>query len=324
MASPSDATGRITPYQTASEARTTSTGAAWTLERWSFAGQAAIACVPAQVKDRTDITLVQHSHGYVDDQDHPLSARMQGTLDGILDRGWVLVSHFMHGNNWGSKVAMNDLKDAYHWAASRWHVKRVILHGFSMGGMATYNALGQDVVPDIVAGITVNGVVDILGQADWQASARAMYGGMNQAEMLSYMAEPPGYDPLRDDPAKWANKPIYMIGGSNDPVVPPPPHMEKFLARAATPELIHYEVGTHGHLAGFMPEKCLPWADTHAPTYQAQEPHGWPEPNWPTDPELEQPDPGPVTPTGSGVYWADGREASLYRPDGTLVRFSRT
>lgn len=318
MASPSDAQGRVTPFQTASESRTTSAGTAWTLERWSFAGQAAIACVPAVVKDRTDITLVQHSHGYVDDQDHPLTARMKGTLEGVLDRGWVLVSHFMHGNNWGSKVAMNDLKDAYHWAASRWHVKRVILHGFSMGGMATYNALGQDIVPDIVAAITVNGVVDIA--TNWPDQAMSVYGGMTIEQALAYMAEPPGYDPARDDPQKWAGKPIFMIGGTGDTVVPPAQHMEKFLARAATPEVIHYEVGAHGHLAGFMPEKCLSWADAYAPAYVAQGPYGVPAPNWPLPP----PPPPPATePPGSGVYWADGREASLYRADGTLVRLNR-
>lgn len=319
MASPSDAQGRITPFESSRSTGTTAAGTPYTRVNLSFAGQRCIALVPDRVRDRTDVTLVQHSHGYVDTEAHVLTDRMLGTTHGMLDRGWVVTSHLMHGNNWGSKVAMSDLKDVYHWAAQKWHVKRVILHGFSMGGMATYNALGQDVVPDIVAAITVNGVVDILGQADWQASARAMYGGMNQAEMLAYMAEAPGYDPLRDDPAKWAGKPIYMIGGTNDTVVPPAQHMEKFLARAATPELIHYELGTHGHLAGFMPEKVLPWADAYAPNYATQTAYGTPTPNWPVAPE-----PPPASTAGSGVYWADGREASLYRSDGTLVRISRS
>ena len=304
MASPSDAYGRIAPFETGrTTGLLTANSTSYTRIDLSFAGQACIVLVPDAVQLRTDVTLVQHSHGVADDRTHVVSARMKTTTDGMLDRGWVVTSHDMHGNNWGSEQAMGDLRDVYHWAAQQWHVKRVVLHGFSMGGYTTYVALGGKIVPDIAATITVNGVVD--GFTSWASDLRGIYGGMSDVETQGYMV---GHDPARDDPQRWAGDPIFMIGGTGDSVVPPAQHMDVFLARAATPAAIHYELGTHGHLAGFLPELALPWADAYAPTYTTQTPYGAPVPNWPQDPPPETPP--------SGLYRTNGAEVSLYDTSG--------
>lgn len=262
MASPSN---RITPYEVSrTSGHATANGTAHTRIDLRFANQPAIILVPDRVQDRTDITLVLHCHGYVDTAEHVLTARMKTTADGMLDRGWVIASHEMHGNNWGGPDAINDLQDTYHWAAHQWHVKKVILHGFSMGAMPVYNTISRKALPDIAAAITVNGVVDVQANPDWYESASAVYGGMTIEEMQTYQA---GYDPARDDPHRWAGTKIFIVGGTSDTVVPPALHMQPFIARAATPDTITYLEGDHGHLQGFHATEALAWADTYAPQY---------------------------------------------------------
>lgn len=280
--------------------------------------------IPEVVRDGKKITYVQWSHGFTGTYKDLESdyARATKFLSLAMDRGWVVsVGDDTGSSHWSTPPAIKAHRSHYAYAAERWNVQDVLLAGGSMGGLTTLNLLGNDVIPKVRATAVIVSVVDIpamttTGYADYIYPA----WGVNNVPDLTAAIQ--GLDPARDDPQKWANKHIWINAGTADTLVPKVQHGDVFVGRAATPSFIHYDVGSHGHGG---PESDVPWVEwlsTYAPNYDATQ-------NTPTDPGPPPPSTGggtapPAIPAGSGVYWPDGREASIYRSDGTLVRLSRS
>ena len=299
------------------QAKTTQGGVAYVRESLAFGQDAATAYVPTRVVDGSEITLVIYAHGY-GATEADLDTAYAITRDGMLSRGWVIVAGRNGGQVWGNQKAMDQIASQRAWAGERWQVRRVILWGGSMGGLTVLNALGRNLVAGVAATIAYVSVVDSSAMgSDFHASIMSAYGAASMAEVPAKAA---GYDPARDDPQKWANKPIFLNQGTTDAVVVKAKHGDAFMARAVTPDKITYNVSDHAHsVSGLasVENAALAFADLHAPAYVAPS----------TDPGPPPPSGGgttdPVAPSGSGVYWSDGREASLYRADGTLVRLGR-
>lgn len=307
---------RVTPFEESRETLTTPGGTPYEKVLLNFAGQRALAYAPATTTPRTHTALVLMCHGYVDRYTwiDPTATTTHGVAAAMshVDQGWIVVSHDLHRNNWGNDDAISDLMDCYQWAASIWWIDDVILQGFSMGGMTTYNALGARVLPDVTGAVTVNGVVDI--RTNWLDEAYRVYGGMNVDQLGEYMI---GHDPARDDPDRWAGVPIFMSSSPNDTVCPTPVQAQVFYDRATTPDLIEFRTHTSGHLAqaSFMVPEVTAWLTALVPPYESgQTPTGTPVPNWPDDPP----------PVGSGVALTDGTPVVLATTDGTIVSAAPT
>lgn len=300
---------------TATAPATTAGGTAYVRETIKFGGDGAVAYVPTKVKDGTPVTVVFASHGYTENETFMDPAIWATGRDMLLGHGWVVVSTNNQGFQWGSQKAMDMIYSAHAWASDRWTVAYPMLAGGSMGGLTVLNALGRDVIPGVVATVAMVSVVDTQAMgAGYHGSIKAAYGVTDMAQLTTAQA---GYDPLRDDPQKWAGKDLYLNQGASDTIVVPALHGDKFMARAATPERIKYVIGNHGH-SKTLDADMVAWMAQRAPDYTPPS----------TDPD--PPPPGgeggptvPAAPSGSGVYWPDGREASLYRADGTLVRLNR-
>lgn len=308
-----------TYYGTVTAKGTGTTDAGTAFERWelSFGSDAALALVPSTVVPGSPVTLVIYAHGFGGSSRGLDNAGT--TRDGMLARGWVIVAGDNGGFLWGNGTAMDLIRSQRAWADEHWAVQRTILWGGSMGGLTVLNALGRDVIHDVAATIAYISVVDSssMDEATYGPSIKAAYGASSMAEVSAKAA---GYDPARDDPQKWANKPIFLNQGTTDTIVVKALHGDVFMARAATPEKIAYDVSEHGHGGGgaVVENRALAWVDQYAPAYVA--PSTDPGPPPPSDGDT----PAPAAPSGSGVYWADGREVSLYRADGSLVRLSRS
>ncbi|XNZ00660.1 hypothetical protein ACL90Y_01195 [Micrococcus luteus] len=138
-----------------------------------------------------------------------------------------------------------------------------VLHGYSMGGMAAYNLSGGGLLRGLAGVVVVNGTVDSLASNSLPA-IREAYGAADDGELLRRQA---GYDPARDDPARWAGIPMFLSYSTGDAAVPAQRHGEVFVGRAATPERIVYRVGTNGHadVAGFRHPEVLAWIESLPP-----------------------------------------------------------
>lgn len=251
---------RISPFQESQVPATTPAGTAYRKVTLNFAGQKALLMVPDAVKDWDTTSLIIMNHGYVDHFSwvDPDASPRHGAASAMsfLDQGWVVISHQTSGNNWGSDAALSDIQDAYDYVARRWFFQKIIIMGFSMGGMLTYNATGLKVLPQIDAAITINGVVD--ARTSWMSELYRVYGGLNEAQLGQYMA---GHDPARDDPARWAGLPMFISSSPKDTVTPTEQHAAVFYERAVTPEKIVYRTHTGGHLAqeSFMVDEVVAW-----------------------------------------------------------------
>ena len=316
MGSPSDT--RITPFEEERTEHETPAGTGYSRRVLNFAGQRALAYVPDGVAPATHTAVALMCHGFADSHEwiDPAAPPSHGAASALsfVDQGWVVISHHLHGNNWGSDVAIADLLDCYVWAASTWWIDDVILLGFSMGGMTVYNALGHQALPDVAAAVTVNGVVDI--RTNWLNEAYRVYGGLNETELGLYMQ---GHDPARDDPARWAGVPLFISSSPNDTDCPTPEQAQVFYDRAATPDVIEFRTHTRGHLAqeSFMVSDVLDWLGPRVPAYdEGQSPSGTPHPFWKRD------DPPPVE-GESGMYLTSGAPAALFTTAGVPLDVNR-
>lgn len=279
--------------------------------------------VPSGVKSYMETRLVIACHGVASKPSFMEASQFTPNLDAFIERGWVVASHTAGGNAWGNERAMQGNAATYDYVAREWFINKVLVMGFSMGGLTTLNITGRKVVPRVVGAITVNGVVDThtFDQGVW-----SHYGASSWNDMIVKQA---GYDPMRDDPQRWAGLPVLQIAGSGDSTCHPSEHAEPFAARAATPELIQTHIGPWGHLNGpFAPEVATAFADTLMEPFDANQvpPMDDPLPGWPdeTAPEPEpEPEPGAPPPLGSGAWRTDGTPATLSLTNGSVVQLSR-
>lgn len=316
MGSPSDT--RTTPFEEGRSEHETPAGTGYSRRVLNFAGQRALAYVPDGVAPATHTAVALMCHGFADSYEwiDPAASPSHGATSALsfVDQGWVVISHHLHGNNWGSDVAIADLLDCYVWAASTWWIDDVVLLGFSMGGMTVYNALGHQALPDVTA-VTVNGVVDI--RTNWLDEAYRVYGGLNEAELGLYMQ---GHDPARDGPVRWAGVDLFLSSSPNDTVCPAPEQAGLFHDRVGDVASIEFRTHTGGHLAqeSFMVSDVLDWLAPRVPAYdEGQFPSGTPYPFWQND------DPDPPVPGGSGLYLTTGGEAALHTTAGVQLGVSR-
>ena len=202
---------------------------------------------------------VLHFHGSGASRTNLDNQEMRAFRDAALDRGWVLGAPST-GNTFGNADALALGTAVLGWLRHEFSPAATVLHGYSMGGMAAYNASGRGLVPDLAGVVVVNGTVDSLA-SNSLPRIREVYGAADDAELLVRQA---CYDPARDDAARWAHLPMFLSYSTGDAAVPAGPHGEAFMARAATPERIVYRVGTNGHadVAGFRHQEVLEWIES--------------------------------------------------------------
>jgi|GEM_PF-4645781 len=205
---------------------------------------------------------VLHFHGSGASRTNMDNREMCAFRDAALDRGWVLGAPST-GNAFGNPDALALGLAVLGWLRSEFTPAATVLHGYSMGGMAAYNASGRGLVPDLAGVVVVNGTVDSLASNSLPA-IREAYGALDDAELLRLQA---GFDPARDDPARWAGLPMFLSYSTGDAAVPAQRHGEVFMGRAATPECIVYRVGTNGHadVSGFRHPEVLDWIGSLPP-----------------------------------------------------------
>ncbi|PTT69446.1 hypothetical protein DBR22_03825 [Arthrobacter sp. HMWF013] len=143
--------------------------------------------------------------------------------------GVAIATANFHGNSYGSPSALADARALYEYALTKAPISGVILHGTSMGGLGALNAVTMGVFPDALGIFLSDPVVDLRQRYDAgggrDALIRTAYGiAPNSSD---YAAKTAGYDPALRTAADFNGVPIFIVGSSNDNVVPLALHGQK-------------------------------------------------------------------------------------------------
>lgn len=302
------------PIENGTTTGTTTLGTAYTRHDVTFVNRDAYVYAPTRTTAWTHTSLLFIIHGMTGTRAFAEEPLGLPHLEMALDRGWIVVSA-SNGNLWGNQQVMTDFRNLYEYAARRWWIDHTITYGHSMGGMASLVVGGRAEVPDLAGVGSLNGMIDT--QAYHSDTTLSAFNASTWEELLVKQA---GYDPVRDDPARWADLPVLLITTPSDGSLA---QAEDFIDRAVTPETITHVNGSHTHVQNPFVAEVNTWLASLAPEYvDGQEIGQQPVPKWPGwDDEPEPPTPGPA---GSGVFDTSGAEVSLFTTSGARVSLSAT
>ena len=269
----------------------------------AFGARLAYVYVPTRVTAWTHTSLLHVIHGMTGTRTFAEGALGKPILDAALDRGWIVASA-SNGNTWGNPQAMTDLRNLYEYVAMRWWIDHTLTFGHSMGGMASMVVGGRREVPSLAAVVSLNGMIDTQDYGD--STTLTSYGASDWTDLLAKQA---GHDPVRDDPARWANLPIMLIDTLTDTSKR---QSDLFISRSTTPAFITQATHTGGHMDNPKVAETLAFLAANAPAYiDGQTIDTQPVPKWPG-----WDDGSPAPGGGSSGLYRNGAEVSLYDTTG--------
>lgn len=302
------------PIENGTTTGTTALGTAYTRHDITFVNRDAYVYAPTRTTAWTHTSLLFIIHGMTGTRAFAEEPLGLPHLEMALDRGWVVISA-SNGNLWGNQQVMTDFRNLYEYAARRWWIDHTITYGHSMGGMASLVVGGRAEVPDLAGVGSLNGMIDTQSYRSY-----TILDAFNASTWEELLVKQAGHDPVRDDPARWADLPVLLITTPSDGSLA---QAEGFIDRAVTPETITHVNGSHTHVQNPFIAEVNAWLAGLAPEYvEGQEIGSQPVPKWPGwDGGVEQPTP---VPGGAGVFDTSGAEVSLFTTSGTPVSLSAT
>ncbi|MCC7290254.1 alpha/beta fold hydrolase [bacterium] len=113
-------------------------------KRPTIKSQVAYLAFPITIDKDAPPRLILYSHGsnttVTKDFSDPFMKDMQAYGEFFTTQGFAFAASNMHGANWGSSAALEDMKNLIDWIENRYLIQtQVNLLGFSMGGLPTYN-----------------------------------------------------------------------------------------------------------------------------------------------------------------------------------------
>lgn len=178
-----------------------------------------------------NVPTILYCHGATGGYNQFTESRWTLFRDAIIDAGWAWIEGTGYsGTNWGNPQSIAAYKAAYNHAAANFiDVGALVILGRSMGGMAASSlALKDPDISPLVDGLIINsGVQDLYqmtfgpsGAADGtQSAVRNAYG--LAVDLSDFDAKTAAYDPMKFDPAVYANKRVFWTVGDQDPIVVP-------------------------------------------------------------------------------------------------------
>ncbi|MFD4369695.1 alpha/beta hydrolase [Rhodococcus sp. NPDC058521] len=180
-------------------------------------GDAVLLYVPNTVNKGQPIELVHYLHGRtgtyeVIDERHHLR-------DALLAAGYAVACPQLHGDQWGNRLAQDDLGALDDWIAEQWPVKRRFVIGESMGGTTAANMvrlreLAVDAVVFIAPSLSMQAVWDRNDEA--RASLIGAFGVNPDGTDLS--ARTREWDVTRHDPAAYEGVHLMVFASPDDPI----------------------------------------------------------------------------------------------------------
>lgn len=266
------------PGETSRTAKATALGTAYVEAVVSNAGDSLLVCVPASVADGAGVTVMLCAHGHNGSEQTINNTQMISTRDKALDKGWVVISAYAHGNAWSNQTALADYARVPTWVGQTWTLDHLLLHGQSMGALTMANFYSRRLAPKIRGMVGIDGAYNLAqahSQGTYAPSIRAAYG--IAADGSDYAAKTAGHDATLLAPSTFTGRRLFVSASPNDTAIPKASHSDVFVSMlGSAPVDLEAVQGTGEHVtsANYFPTAAHAFFDEAIANAEA-------DPDWP-------------------------------------------
>lgn len=227
-------------------------------------GDAVLLYVPKLRRSGEAIDLVYYLHGRTGT--HESIDERTRLRDGLLEAGYVVACPYLHGDQWGNRLAQDDLAALDAWICERWPLGKRFVVGESMGGTTAANMVR---IRELTVDAAVLIAPSLSMRAAWNRDDEARASLIDAFGLLpdgsDLEAKTAEWDAIRHDPAVYAGLNAMVFASPDDPAVNlsavTKPWMEA--ARRAAAQLRLVEVsGDHVSDDHFRPDDVVAFFDS--------------------------------------------------------------
>jgi hypothetical protein len=213
-------------------------------------GDTLLVCVPASVADGADVTVMMCAHGHNGSEQTINNSQMVSTRDKALDKGWLVISAYAHGNAWSNDTALADYARIPTWVGETWTLEHLLLHGQSMGALTMANFYSRRLATKIRGMVGIDGAYNLAqaySQATYKPSIRAAYG--IASDDSDYAEKTAGHDATLLEATTFTGRRLFISASPADTAIPKVDHSDVFVAMLGSePADLEVVEGTGGHV----------------------------------------------------------------------------
>lgn len=210
--------------------------------------------------------LAIYHHGSSESHASVSGSLMQGIVDGLTSRGWIVASTNASGNNWGNQAGIDAYSSLYTHVSGLYTITKTVHIAGSMGGLTALSTLTAGVVPfdGLLAIYPVCSLLDLWtnGGGFIQGLIRTAHG--IAADGSDYASKTAGKDPMLQATAGFLDVPMRFYASAADTVVSKTTNTDAFrtkiAATTAERELVVCS-GDHGDTSHFQPDDAIPFME---------------------------------------------------------------
>jgi hypothetical protein len=220
-------------------------------------GDTLLVCVPASVVDGADVTVMMCAHGHNGSEQTINNSQMISTRDRAIDKGWLVISAYAHGNAWSNNAALADYARIPTWVGLTWTLEHLLLHGQSMGALTLANLYSRRLATKIRGFVGIDGAYNLaqaFSQSAYKPSIKAAYG--IASDDSNYATKTAGFDATLLDPSTFTGRRLFISASPADTAIPKVSHSDVFVTMLGTePADLEVVEGTGGHVtsANYFP-----------------------------------------------------------------------
>lgn len=216
--------------------------------------------VPKSYDSAVGAPMIMCNHGSGDGEQSVFTdSNLRTVVNALLDAGYIVASTGAHGNNWGNQASIDDHYELYNYVRAHYNVKRTLLMGQSMGGLALLLTLAESRILNIKGWLGIYPVcnlANIYGLGVYTSQIDTAYGisGGN------YASKTAGHDPALMAGSAFRNIPMRFYASAGDTAVPKAQNSDALNALLSSNTAEHTVVvctGNHGDASHFQPSDVV-------------------------------------------------------------------
>lgn len=240
--------------------------------------------VPRSLQPAAPTVLVLVAMGTGDNSSLLMHSRFAPTRDGMVERGWIMMSTDTHNNeSWGNDTSLADFRRCFDWASDNFDITCVLLHGLSMGGITVADLALKHMIPTMAGWVSIDGALsfDQFFQAG-NPDKTGLYNAYGATDEASFLIKSEGHDPCKVPATLFTGQRAFIEDAVNDTVIDNAINSTRFIQRMQGIMDITFFDGGGGHVStqNFAADKVLPWCDASVVAYTKPTMRIWHNGHW--------------------------------------------